>query len=1015
MTPPDGTELVIPAEVAVTRRRNIPSSQRERRNRGATSKGVAPERAAVPSPANAAAPPQKKAPATPGPASIVAHADGIDARGYLDGWAWVPDHPGRRVTVTVYIDEEMVTFGTANSPRDDLRNAGFGDGRYGFSLPLPDGLIDGKLYLFKLVFEATGTTPLTAEVEFPAPPQRSGTKIIAEAAPSPSAFEGHIDLYGYHVGANGWFFCGWLSAPWTDGSAPDQISAEFRDGSVSGDWITTFYSREDLGNRGSGMILFIPGHSVGQEVLSSIRIRFADVIRDLYPTEKVPRLESDKLREAFTPLVDRCVGSSRDLLLNLLGSNCRADKAKEASQVAGCVDGMEGRFVLGWAICAPDTTDCVIEVIHAETGELLGRGRATRVRTDLNALGYGRNNFGFRIGISVPADPSVTIRVTGSGTELPGSPLRINSRRFAGSISINANRVQGIIVDEFGRGSCPSVTLQDQDGEILGEPVAVADRNDGAKARFSFELPPKAYGRQELVVRTFVGDINVASATCSLRLEGFLDLLTADRCVGWLLSPDAPEVRLRLEVIRDGVVVGSGRCTLPRDDLKGLHPDSWRSGFDIKLTPAHRDLAPAQVSIRLADSDAELFDGPFIIGNRAGLIQAAQVAARTANIEGADLSDTGRALLRAAVSRFCEEQRHVTDNYIRLTRIAPSRRPTARRRLNVVIPVYRGVAVTQDCIESVLKGRNAETDAVILVNDCSPDGGMAEMLASYTNRPNLFLVTNAHNLGFIKSVNRALDFCKEGDVVLLNSDTLVYDGGLDEMWRVAHSATDIATVTAISNNATIFSYPHPRLPTERLEDVSWSEIAAAALRDNSGLAIDVPTGHGFCLLLRREILDRLGCLNEIFGRGYGEENEFCCKAADLGYRHVAAAGAFVVHRESVSFGGEKDSLLKTNLPQLSRMFPEYTPIIMQYERDDELRRARWALDSFRLGKACDSEASFALIVGNWLHGGTDVAAADIDEAVGYGDSRKLTLACTETGQIVLETTDPFGSGGVRPG
>ena len=120
------------------------------------------------------------------------------------------------------------------------------------------------------------------------------------------------------------------------------------------------------------------------------------------------------------------------------------------------------------------------------------------------------------------------------------------------------------------------------------------------------------------------------------------------------------------------------------------------------------------------------------------------------------------------------------------------------------------------------------------------------------------------------------------------------------MWRVANSAPDIATATAISNNATIFSYPHPDAPAAALKDVKWSELADVALRESREITIEVPTAHGFCMLIKREILNRLGQFNEAYGRGYGEENEMCERAADLGYRHVAAAGVFVQHHESVS-------------------------------------------------------------------------------------------------------------------
>jgi GT2 family glycosyltransferase len=397
-------------------------------------------------------------------------------------------------------------------------------------------------------------------------------------------------------------------------------------------------------------------------------------------------------------------------------------------------------------------------------------------------------------------------------------------------------------------------------------------------------------------------------------------------------------MQLQIEVLRNGQLVGNGRCALPRPDVKEEHPLAGHAGFEIELKPPHFDIEPAEISIRLKGSNNELFEGPFVVGTPAGLVQAAQTAARTANLGGTGLSEIGRAVLRAALSKFCEGQRHRSD-YIRLTRVGPSRRAATVRRLNIIIPVYRGLGVTKDCIDSVLQHRCADADAIVLVNDCSPEPQMADLLASYLGAANLFLLTNERNLGFIKSVNRALEFCRDGDVILLNSDTRVFVGGFDEMSRVAHSAGDIGTVTAISNNATIFSYPHPRLAAGTLDDIEWPELAAAALRDNSGVTVDVPTGHGFCLLLKREVLDRLGPLNEIFGRGYGEENDFCCKAADLGYRHVAAAGAFVEHRESVSFGNDKDGLIKANLAQLARLFPEYARTIMEYEKNDDLRRA----------------------------------------------------------------------------
>jgi GT2 family glycosyltransferase len=276
------------------------------------------------------------------------------------------------------------------------------------------------------------------------------------------------------------------------------------------------------------------------------------------------------------------------------------------------------------------------------------------------------------------------------------------------------------------------------------------------------------------------------------------------------------------------------------------------------------------------------------------------------------------------------------------------------------------------------------------------------MLERYRAAKRVVLLKNATNLGFIGTVNRGLRFCRDGDVLLLNSDTRLYPGGLAEMHQTLRDAPDIASVTPLSNNATIFSYPHPALAGAALEDVDFAELAQVALKENGGISIDVPTGHGFCLLIRREVLDRLGLLDVVFGRGYGEENEFCARATDLGFRHVAAVGAFVRHHESVSFGSEKLALIETNIERLSRMYPEYIPTIMAYERHDHLRAGRWGLDMFRLRTLRDAGERFALIVDNSLGGGTKKSSADLDAFVGYGDRLVLRLSSGKEGRIHLE-------------
>ena len=435
-------------------------------------------------------------------------------------------------------------------------------------------------------------------------------------------------------------------------------------------------------------------------------------------------------------------------------------------------------------------------------------------------------------------------------------------------------------------------------------------------------------------------------------------------------------------------------------------PGSRRQGFDVTLPPSKADpLSFATLSFRFPGSDRELFDGPYVLGGRPELVTAARRLSRLAVGALSNLlSRPEQAVLQAALGDFISRARQ-TDRLV-FGKQAATRHSGAGTRLNIIVPIYRGIDITEACIASILATRSVEEHRLILVNDHSPDAGMSAMLNRYANVPNLFILTNETNLGFVGSANRGLAFAGAGDVLLLNSDTRLFPGGLAELCRVAYASPDIGTVTPFSSNATIFSYPHASLRGGDLPDIGWAELADIALKRNAGRIIEVPTGHGFCLLVKREILDRAGRFDEAFGRGYGEENDLCARAADLGYRNVAAPAVLVEHRESISFTGDKSALLTTNLRILEGRYPEYTPLIMEAERRDDLRSGRWALDAARLGRAADAGTRFVLVVRNGLGGGTSQAITNIEAVVGYGGQSKIALGCRADGFMELSVAAP---------
>ncbi|WP_284945404.1 glycosyltransferase [Acidisoma cladoniae] len=275
--------------------------------------------------------------------------------------------------------------------------------------------------------------------------------------------------------------------------------------------------------------------------------------------------------------------------------------------------------------------------------------------------------------------------------------------------------------------------------------------------------------------------------------------------------------------------------------------------------------------------------------------------------------------------------------------------PPHRRDILIVIPVYRGLQVTLDCIESVLLALTPEQEILVVV-DASPDPLLVERLRRLATAGKITLSLQPINRGFPITANVGLRAAAERDrdVILLNSDTLVTPGWVEMLRAAVDSGDDIGTATPLSNAATIFSYPDTDRtnPIPDLDDACALAIAARAA--NGDAVVDVPTGHGFCIYIRYECLLETGLLrDDVFGQGYGEENDFCMRARHLGWRHVAVPGAYVGHIEGQSFTAAKTHLTKRNLAILNRLHPGYDRLIAAWQTEAPLALYRRAIDLTR--------------------------------------------------------------------
>ncbi len=273
--------------------------------------------------------------------------------------------------------------------------------------------------------------------------------------------------------------------------------------------------------------------------------------------------------------------------------------------------------------------------------------------------------------------------------------------------------------------------------------------------------------------------------------------------------------------------------------------------------------------------------------------------------------------------------------------------PRSKRIIDIVVPVYAGFNETLLCLERVLATTAPNAIELVVVNDASPDVELCEALAGLARDGRITLLTNRSNLGFPGSANRGMNLHAERDVVLLNSDAEVFGDWLDRLKFAADCASDIGTVTPLGETASIMSYPgsaqRARSPLES------AEIDRIARDVNARKVIELPVGVGFCMYVKRACLDEAGGFNEdTFGKGYGEENDFCLRARRLGWRHVGATDLFVGHRGGLSYGRSKEMLMERNGRVLNALHPGYDAMIADFIAADTLLHARRAIDVQRL-------------------------------------------------------------------
>ena len=275
--------------------------------------------------------------------------------------------------------------------------------------------------------------------------------------------------------------------------------------------------------------------------------------------------------------------------------------------------------------------------------------------------------------------------------------------------------------------------------------------------------------------------------------------------------------------------------------------------------------------------------------------------------------------------------------------------------ISIIVPVYNAIEEVVDCLDSVIEntplGKNVK---LLVINDASPDESVYARLEKYKNLVGVKVIHNKKNIGYTNNLNYGINLSGKDDIVLLNSDTIVSKNWLRQMSIAAYQNDDIGTVTAVSNGAGAFSVPKSGW-NDMPVHLSISHVARLVSSSIDSTFVTTPTGNGFCLFIKRELLDEIGVFDKTkFPRGYGEENDFCMRAVAKGWVNIVDLKTFVYHKRSASFKGEKDVLIEQGISQVKKDHPYYSGAIKSIGRSATFSKARSLIED-KINKTSQSE------------------------------------------------------------
>ncbi|WP_338555859.1 glycosyltransferase family 2 protein [Paenibacillus sp. KS-LC4] len=227
---------------------------------------------------------------------------------------------------------------------------------------------------------------------------------------------------------------------------------------------------------------------------------------------------------------------------------------------------------------------------------------------------------------------------------------------------------------------------------------------------------------------------------------------------------------------------------------------------------------------------------------------------------------------------------------------------------SIIIPTYNRLPLLQEAIYSI-RSSTPEQYELIIVDNGSTDGTI-----EYLREQQITFIGLPSNQGFPAACNWGLRLARGDQLLLLNNDVLVAPGWLGKLRQALGSSKQIGIAGPMSN----FVSGKQQIEMRG----NYVEMAEQLAAEYAGDYEEVSRLVGFCLLFSRELMDQIGLLDERFSPGHYEDDDYCYRARQAGYRLLMAKDTFVFHHGSASFKQEGQEAVERLLARNRMLFTD---------------------------------------------------------------------------------------------